>query len=287
MVVRSICLVGILFSALSAQAAALNVNLGTAGTFGVLAGQTVTNTGPTFIDGNLGVSPGSAITGFPPGLVSGAIHQADAVALQAQTDLTTAYNMAASQVCDTDLSGQNLGNLSGAVTPGVYCFTSSAQLTGTLTLDAQGDPNSVFLFKIDSMLTTANGAVVAFINGGDGDTLFFQVGSSATLGANTSFAGNILALTSITMNTGASIDCGRALAQTGSVTLDSNRVSGDTRGCDAGTTTSAVPEPNTAIMLSTGLLFGLVLSVRKLRTTPSESPVVGWRSLSKGFSKRK
>jgi hypothetical protein len=205
--------------------------LGTAQSFAVLGGSTVTNTGPSIISGNLGVSPGSAVTGFPPGIViNGTIHAADAVALQAQSDVTTAYNALAGMACNVDLTGQDLGGLT--LTPGVYCFSSSAQLTGELTLDAQGNPNALFVFQIGSTLTTASNSSVRLINGARACNVFWQVGSSATLGTATLFAGNILALASITLNTGASIVFGRALARTGAVTLDNNVIS--IAGCAAG-----------------------------------------------------
>jgi hypothetical protein len=204
--------------------AATAPSLGTAGAFAVLGGSAVTNTGPTVLNGNLGVSPGSAITGFPPGVVvpPGTIHAADAIAAGAQSDNTIAYNALAGQPCNFNLTGQDLGGLT--LIPGVYCFATSAQLTGTLTLDGQGDPNAVFVFQIGSTLTTASGSSVNIINGGSGCNLFWQVGSSATLGTATSFVGNILASTSITLNTGASVS-GRTLAQNGAVTLDSSNVS--------------------------------------------------------------
>jgi Ice-binding-like len=128
--------------------------LGTAANFGVLAASTVTNTGATVVMGDLGVSPGTAVTGFPPGTVTGTIHPGDAVALQAQTDAAIAYNNAAGQACDVNLTGQNLGGLT--LTAAVYCFASSAQLTGQLTLDGQGNSNSVFIFQIGSTLSTAS-----------------------------------------------------------------------------------------------------------------------------------
>ena len=196
--------------------------LGTAQSFAVLGGSTVTNTGPSVITGDLGVSPGSAVTGFPPGsVVSGTIHAADAVAAAAESSVTTAYNNLAGQACTQDLTGQDLGGKT--LTAGVYCFSTSAQLTGILTLNAQGNANAVFIFKIGSTLTTASGASVLITNGGSVCNVFWQVGSSATLGTTTAFGGNILALTSITLNTGASIT-GRALARNGAVTLDSNNV---------------------------------------------------------------
>jgi hypothetical protein len=208
---------------LAAIPAAAQIALGTAQNFGVLGGSAVTNTGATTVNGNVGVSPGTSVTGFPPGVVvGGAIHSNDAVAVQAQNDLTTAYNNIASTPCTVDLTGQNLGGLT--LTPGVYCFSSSAQLTGALTLDALGNPNALFLFKIGSSLTTASGSSVSVINGGSScNHVFWQVGSSATIGTGTSFAGDILALTSITLTTGANTT-GRALARNGAVTLDTNNV---------------------------------------------------------------
>jgi len=200
------------------------ISLGTAQNFGVLGGSTVTNTGATTVNGNVGVSPGSAVTGFPPGVVvGGAIHSNDAVAMQAQNDLTTAYNNIAATPCTVDLTGQNLGGLT--LTPGVYCFSSSAQLTGALTLDALGNANALFLFKIGSTLTTASSSTVTVINNGGSscNKAYWQVGSSATLGTGTSFAGDILALTSITLTTGANTS-GRTLARNGAVTLDTNNV---------------------------------------------------------------
>src|ERR1700709_2564307 len=147
--------------------------------FAVLAGSTVTNPAtPTVVTGDLGVSPGSAVTGFPPGIVtSGGIHAADASAAQAQSSLTIAYNTAAGLPCNTDLTGQDLGGLT--LTPGVYCFNSSAQLTGTLTLAAQGNGNAFFLFKIGSTLTTASTSQVVVINAPPSncdDNIFWQVG---------------------------------------------------------------------------------------------------------------
>lgn len=199
------------------------ISLGTAQSFGVLGGSAVTNTGATTVNGNVGVSPGTSVTGFLPGVVvGGAIHSNDAVAMQAQNDLTTAYNNIAATPCTVDLTGQNLGGLT--LTPGVYCFSSSAQLTGALTLDALGNPNALFLFKIGSTLTTASGSTVTVINGGTScNRVYWQVGSSATLGTGTSFAGDILALTSITLTTGANTS-GKVLARNGAVTLDTNNV---------------------------------------------------------------
>lgn len=198
--------------------------LGTAEMFGVLAGTTVTNTGPSVIMGSVGVSPGNAIVGFPPGIVvpPGTINAGNAVAAQAQIDLTTAYNSLQGRPSQVDLTGQDLGGL--VLGPAVYSFVASAQLTGVLTLDGQGNPASEFIFQIGSTLTTASNSAVLLINGANGNNVYWAVGSSATLGTNSVFAGNIVALTSITLNTGASITCGRALARNGAVTLDNNTI---------------------------------------------------------------
>ena len=202
------------------QFALSQVPLGTAQTYGVLGASTVTNTGPTVINGDLGVSPGSAVTGFPPGIVTGTVHAADAAALQAQTDATAAYNFLASQPCGTTLTGDLGGR---TLTPGVYCYSSSAQLTGTVTLDALGSPSGLFIFQVGSALTTASNSRVVLTNGAQACNVFWQLGSSATLGTSTAFAGTLIALASDTLNTGATL-AGRALARTGAVTLDSSAV---------------------------------------------------------------
>jgi len=198
------------------------ISLGpTVATFGVLGGSTVTNTGPTLVTGNLGVSPGSAITGFPPGAVTGTINAANGLASAAQGELTTAYNAAALAMSTSGVPA-NIGGLT--LTPGVYTIATSLGLTGTVTLNAQGNPNAQFIFQIGSTLTTASGSSVVLINGAQASNIFWQVGTSATLGTTTTFAGNILALSSITLNTGATLQ-GRALARNGAVTLDTNTMS--------------------------------------------------------------
>ena len=199
--------------------------LGSARSFAVLGGQTVTSTGGTNITGNLGVSPGITLTGFPPATVAtGAIHLGDAVALQAQLDLITAYNALKAQACTVNLTGQELSGL--VLKPGVYCFSTSAaiSLVSNLILDAQGNPNAVFIFQIGSTLTTGNNTAVKVINGGSDCNVYWQVGSSATVGVGTALAGNIIALSSITLQTGATLS-GRALTQNAAVSLDNNAVS--------------------------------------------------------------
>ncbi|MHB1157157.1 MAG: ice-binding family protein [Phycisphaerales bacterium] len=215
-----------------------NVVLGTAGDFAVLGATTVTNTGPTTLVGDLGVSPGTAITGFGPGTFTGTSHQNDSVAIQAQTDAATAYTALAGLAVPTDLTGQDLGSL--VLTPGVYHFNSSAQLTGALTLNGLGE----YVFQIGSTLTTAASSSIVLTNGASAFDVYFQVGSSATLGTSTSFAGTIIADQSITLTTGSSMS-GRAIALNGAVTLDTNNI------------VVPVPEPATFSLLVLGGL-GLI-----------------------------
>ena len=220
-----------------AHAAEARVGLGTAESFSVLAGSAVTNTGPSVLSADLGLAPGSAVTGFPPGTVLGTVHVADAVANQAQIDLTTAYNDAAGRsstaTVTADLAGQTL-------TPGVYSSPISLGLSGALTLDAQGDPNAVFVFRAGSTLTTGSNSSVLLTNGASPCNVFWQVGSSATLGTGTQFVGTVLALTSATLNTGANVS-GRILARNGAVTLDTNVIT--TTACAAAPSPTATPTP--------------------------------------------
>jgi hypothetical protein len=236
----AVLLVSLLFKGSSASAAEANVGLGTATSFAVLAGSTVTNTGPSTVAGDLGVSPGTAVTGFPPGQVSdGTIHAADAVAANAQADVTTAYNDAAGRsstgAITADLAGQTLVG-------GVYTGPT-LDLTGTLTLDAEGDPEAVFIFQAGSTLITGSGSSVALINGASACNVIWQVGSSATLGTNSDLMGTVLALTSITLDTGAEVS-GRVLARNGAVTLDSNTITRPI--CEVPTTTTSTTAASTS-----------------------------------------
>ena len=205
----------------AAFAAQPAVGLGTATPFAVLAGTTVTNTGPTVVSGNLGVSPGSAVTGFPPGkVIKGAKHVADAKALQAQNDLVTAYDDAAGRTPATTVTKDLGGKI---LAPGVYRTAKAMSLTGTVTLDAAGDPDAVFIFQAGSTLITAGSSTVALVNGADPCNVFWQVGSSATLRTDTTFVGTIMALTTATLKTRATV-VGRVLARNGAVNLDTNTI---------------------------------------------------------------
>ncbi len=198
------------------------VNLGTAANFVILAGSTITNTGNSTVTGDVGLSPGTAVTGFPPGVLNGAFHLADPTAATAKLDLTAAYNDAAGRTgvltVPTELGGTTLP-------PGVYNSAAGTfGITGTLILDAQGNPDAVFIFQAASTLITASNSSIVLTNGAQVKNVFWQVGSSATLGTGTTFRGTIMAQASITLTTGATIE-GRALTQTAAVTLDTNTIS--------------------------------------------------------------
>src|ERR1700722_4683100 len=221
---------GLAFAAFPAVANASAVNLGTASPFVVLAAAGATNTGPSVLNGDLGVYAGTSLSGFgSPAVVNGATHDDDAVAGKAQNDLTTAYNVAAGQPVKlgNDLTGTNLGNRT--LQAGAYSYSSSAQLTGRLTLNAAGDPNAQFVFEIGTTLTTASASSVRLINGASPCNIYWQVGSSATLGTTTSFMGNVLAHQSISPDNGATVK-GRLLARDGAVTLIHNTIDGSMCG---------------------------------------------------------
>jgi len=191
--------------------------LGAAAGFGAFAAATLTNTGPSIVNADVGLTPGSSVTGFPPGTINGTLHINDAVAAQAKLDAQAAYNDLAGRPCNTTSP-----NLNSTLAPGVYCFPSSASLTTALVLDGQGSANAVFVFQIPTTLITATNSSVTLINGASAKNVFWQVGTAATLGTNTAFQGTIIANQSVTMNTGASIVKGRAMALNAAVTLDTN-----------------------------------------------------------------
>src|SRR3984893_5301739 len=234
-----VCSAAVIAGAWPASAfAATQPRLGTALNFTVLAASTITNTNsPTVVTGNLGLNPGTSVTGFPPGTVTGVKEIHNATALGAKNDLATAYNDAFTATSTSDLTGQDLGTKN--LGPGVYTFSSSAQLTGLLTLTGSG----VYIFKIGSTLTTASNAVVQVTGGAQACSVWWQIGTSATLGTGTQFQGNLMASASITMNTGANILTGRAMALNAALTLDDNRVSPPVGACAAGT--GATPTPST------------------------------------------
>jgi Ice-binding-like len=226
---------GLACAVVPAVASASAVNLGTARPFVVLGGSTVTNTGPSVLNGELGLAPGTSLTGFGlPAVVNGATHDDDAVASQAKGDLTTAYNVAAGQPVTADLTGQDLGGKT--LTPGAYSFSSSAGLTGRLTLNAQGNPNAQFVFEIGSTLTTASASSIVLTNGASPCNVYWQVGSSATLGTGTAFKGNLMAHVSITLNSASTVQ-GRLLASIGAVVLHNNVIDGSMCG------TNTTPPP--------------------------------------------
>lgn len=246
--VSAITLVGFASSPAFAAAA---INLGSATPDAVVAGTTITNTGNSVLTGDMALSPGTSITGFPPGTASGTTDAADATSLAAQTSATSAYGVAASETPFTTVAGGTVGGLT--LSPGVYQASGAMQLTGPLTLNGGGNSSAVFIFQAGSTLTTASGASVVLENGAQACNVFWQVGSSATLGTTTSFVGTILALASVTLDTGASVN-GRVFAQTGAVTLNDNVISVPTCSTftpPTTTTTTATTTTTTATTTTT------------------------------------
>ena len=237
-IVLSVMLAIMLITPAISNAAQPSLNLGAASSFAILAGSAITNTGATTIGGNaggdVGLFPGTAFTGEASATISGSVYLADTLASTAKNDLLSAYNDAYGRTpvtrVPTELGGTTL-------TPGVYDSADGTfQITGTLTLDGEGDPNAVFIFKTASTLVTASGSSIVNINSATSCQVYWVVGSSATLGTNSNFVGSLLAFTSITANTGASVR-GRLLAINGAVTLDNNSISNNI--C----TTTVEPEP--------------------------------------------
>ncbi len=271
----------ILLPAATADAAQAPVGLGTAGSFAVLAGAGVTNTGPTTINGDLGTFPTTSISGAASMTITGTNHGGDAVTQGAKTDLVTAYNTAAGEGPTTavaaDLGGHTL-------TPGIYNSASSLGLTGALTLNGGGNPNALFVFQAGSTLTTATASSVVLTNGAQACNVFWQVGSSATLGTASSFRGTILALTSITVTTGTTI-VGRALARNGAVTLDTDTITTPTCTTPTGTTTATTsdsvnanaktPSPNGTTSTGTGTPGGTGTGTPGGTGTPTGTTATG------------
>jgi hypothetical protein len=271
--IAGLAFAGVLSSMLlasSAIAAPATVGLGTASSFSVLGGSTVTNTGPTTMFGDLGLAPGSSVTGAPH--VLGATHVDDAVAIQAKTELTTAYNDAAGRPTEgsagTDLSGQTF-------TAGVRTASSSLLLSsGSVILDAQGDPNAVFIFQVGTTLITGSNTTVQLINGAQACNVFWQVGSSATLGTGTKFVGTVMAAETITAGTAATIH-GRLLAQTAAVNLDTNTITQS--NCAIEGTETATPEETAALEVTTTgggtTTVGTTTGTTPTATTPAPTAV--------------
>ncbi len=218
--ISSLGLAAILLATSSPAFAATTVNLGSAQSYAIIAGSTITNTGSSVINGDVGLSSGTSITGFPPGIISGTTNSGNSAAIAAQTSATAAYGVVANATPAATVAAGSLGGTT--LLPGNY-HNSTLTINGTLTLNGNGDANAVFIFQSDSTLVTASSSKVLLENGAQACNVFWQVGSSATLGTTTNFSGTILALTSATLDTGANVD-GRILAQTGAVTLGNNTI---------------------------------------------------------------
>jgi Ice-binding-like len=257
----------------AALAAPATIGLGTAASFSVLGGSTITNTGPTTMFGDLGLAPGSAVTGAPH--VLGQTHVDDAVAIEAKNDLTTAYNAAASRPTEgsagTDLTGQTF-------TSGVRTASGALLLSaGSVVLDAQGDPNAVFIFQIGSTLITGSNTTVQLVNGAQACNVFWQVGSSATLGTGTRFVGTIMAAATITANTAATIH-GRLLAQTAAVNMDTNTITqsncASSSSGSGGGSEASTPEEGSALQTAIAAAEATTTGTTTATTTAAAAPAV-------------
>jgi hypothetical protein len=266
--------------ALPTAARAAPVGLGTAGPFVVLGGTKITNVGPSVLNGDLGISPGTELEGFGlPTVINGSTHATEEVAAQAQLDLTTAYDAAAGQpvLPANDLSGTDLGGLKLA--PGTYRYNAAALLTGALTLDAEGDPNAEFVFQIGSQLTTESASSVLLVNGASPCNVYWQVGSSAELGTTTSFQGTLMALTSISLKSKATV-VGRMLARNGQVSLIENTLTRPL--CTTGSTNSPSGEtqggPGTVSPATTGATGSATAANRASRLASGRQAKAPWSS---------
>lgn len=233
--VAAVSSLSVLVLASGAQGA--TVGLGSADPFGVLAGSAVSNSGATLLTGDLGLAPGSSVTGFGPGSIVGATHVNDAVATLAKSDLVRAYDDAASRPSTAAVAGDLAGR---TLTGGVYTAPTTLGLTGDLVLDGQGDPDAVFVLRAGTSLTVGSGSRVRLIGGAQSCNVFWQVGTSATIGTGSAFTGNVLALTSITLTAGVTVD-GRLLARNGAVVLDSDVITRSTCAAAPGGGTGTTP----------------------------------------------